>query len=53
MLIRTRNDSTARHLISPKLRAPSLPAQQGEVAVVTAVLHTMTRTAKSVSIRDT
>jgi len=40
-----------KHLIGPKLRARSLPAQQGEVAIAVAVLNTMIRTAKPVSIR--
>jgi hypothetical protein len=40
-----------KHLIGPKLRARSLPAQKGEVAIAIAVLNTMTRTAKPVSIR--
>lgn len=40
-----------KHLIGPKLRARSLPAQKGEVAIVVAMLNAMIRTAKSVSIR--
>ena len=40
-----------KHLIGPKLRARSLPAQRGEVAIAVAVLNTMTRTAKPVSVR--
>ena len=40
-----------KHLIGPKLRARSLPAQQGEVAIAVAALNTMTRTAKPVSVR--
>ncbi len=39
------------HLISPKLCARSLPAQKGEVAIAVAVLNTMIRTAKPVSVR--
>ena len=30
-----------KHLIGPKLRSRSLPAQQGEVAIAVAVLNTM------------
>ena len=40
-----------KHLIGPKLRARSLPAQQGEVAIAVAVLNTMIRMAKPVSVR--
>ena len=40
-----------KHLIGPKLRARSLPAQEGEVAIAVAMLNTMTRTAKPVSVR--
>lgn len=40
-----------KHLIGPKLRARSLPAQNGEVAIAIAVLNTMFRTAKPVSVR--
>ena len=40
-----------KHLIAPKLRARSLPAQKGEVAIGVAVLNTMIRTAKPVSVR--
>ncbi len=40
-----------KHLIGPKLRARSLPAQKGEVAIAVAVLDTMVRTAKPVSVR--
>ena len=40
-----------QHLISPKLRACSLPAQQGEVAIGVAVLTTIIRTAKPASVR--
>jgi len=35
----------------PKLRARSLPAQQGEVAIAVAALNTMIRTAKTASVR--
>ena len=42
-----------KHLIGPKLRARSLPAQQGEAAIAVAVLNTMIRTAKPVSVRVT
>jgi len=40
-----------KHLIGPKLRARSLPAQRGEVAIAVAVLNTMIRTAKPISVR--
>lgn len=40
-----------KHLIGPKLRARSLPAQQGEVAIAVAALNTMIRTAKPVAVR--
>ncbi len=40
-----------KHLIGPKLRARSLPAQRGEVAIAVAVLNKMIRTAKPVSVR--
>lgn len=40
-----------KHLIGPKLRARSLPSQQGEVAIAVAVLNTMIRTAKPISVR--
>ncbi len=40
-----------KHLIGPKLRARSLPAQRGEVAIAVAVLNRMIRTAKPVSIQ--
>jgi len=43
--------SRYKHLIGPKLRARSLPAQKGEVAIAVAVLNTMIRTAKPVSVR--
>jgi hypothetical protein len=38
-------------LIGPKLRARSLPAQQGEAAVAAEVLNRMIHAAKPVSIR--
>ena len=40
-----------KHLIGPKPRAQCLPAQQGGVAIAVAVLNTMIRTAKPVSVR--
>lgn len=40
-----------KHLIGPKLRARSLPAQKGEAAIAVAALNTMIRTAKPVSVR--
>ena len=40
-----------KYLIGPKLRARSLPAQRGEVAIAAAVLNKMIRTAKPNSIR--
>lgn len=40
-----------KHLIGPKLRARSLPAQRGEVAIAVAVLNTMIRTAEPVSVQ--
>ena len=40
-----------KHLIGPKLRARSLPAQKGEAAIAVAVLNTMIRTTKPVSVR--
>jgi len=40
-----------KHLIGPKLRARSLTAQRGEVAIAVAVLNRMIRTAKPVSVR--
>ena len=43
--------SRYKHLIGPKLRARSLLAQEGEVAIAVAVLNTMIRTAKPVSVR--
>jgi len=42
-----------KHLIGPKLRARSLPAQQGEIAIAVAMLNTMIRTAKPVPVRVT
>ena len=38
-------------IIGPKLRARSLPAQQGEIALAVAVLNRMIRTAKPISVR--
>jgi hypothetical protein len=40
-------------IIGPKLRARILPAQQGETAIVAAVLNHMIRVAKPASIRAT
>ena len=40
-----------KHLIGPKLRARSLPAQKGKAAIAVAVLNTMIRTTKPVSVR--
>lgn len=40
-----------KHLIGPKLRARSLPGQQGEVAIAVSVLNRMIRTGKPVSVR--
>ena len=40
-----------KHLIGPKLRARSRPAQHGEVALAVQVLNRMIREAKSVSVR--
>ena len=40
-----------KHLIGPKLRARSRPAQHGEVALAIQVLNRMIRTAKPVSVR--
>lgn len=42
-----------KHLIGPKLRARTLPGQQGEAALAIAVLNSMIRTAKPVSVRRT
>jgi hypothetical protein len=44
--------SRYKHLIGPKLRARSLPAQWGEAAIAIAVLNRMIRTAKPVSVRS-
>src|ERR671933_1164228 len=38
-------------IIGPKLRARSLPAQQGEAAIAVAVLNRMIRVAKPISVR--
>jgi hypothetical protein len=40
-----------RALIGPKLRARSLPAQQGEAAIAVRVLNRMIRVAKPISVR--
>ena len=40
-----------KHLIGPKLRARTLPGQQGEVAIAVNVLNRMVRTGKPVSVR--
>ena len=40
-----------KHLIGPRLRARSLPTQRGEAAIAVAVLNTMIRTTKPVSVR--
>ncbi len=40
-----------KHLISPKLHARDLLAQQGDVAIAVAVLITMIRTAMPVFVR--
>jgi len=40
-----------KHLIGPKLRARSLPAQRGEVAIAVAAPNQMIPTAKPVSVR--
>jgi len=40
-----------KHLIGPKLRPRSLPAQRGEVAIAVAALNTMIRTVKPISVR--
>ena len=42
-----------KHLIGPKLRARTLPGQQGEVAMAVAVLNRMIRTAKPSTVRRT
>jgi hypothetical protein len=38
-------------IIGPKLRARSLPAQQGEAAIAVGVLNRMIRTARPISVR--
>ena len=38
-------------IIGPKLRARSLPAQQGEAAIAVEVLNRMIRAAKPISVR--
>jgi hypothetical protein len=43
--------SRYKHLTGPKLRVRSLPAQRGEAAIAVALLNTMIRTAKPVSLR--
>ncbi len=40
-----------KHLIGRKLRARSLPAQKGEVAIAVAALNQIIRTAKPISVR--
>ena len=40
-----------KHLIGPKLRARTLPAQQSEAALAVAMLNRMIRTAKPISLR--
>jgi len=40
-----------KHLIGPKLHAPTRPGQSGEVALAVQVLNRMIRTAKPVSVR--
>jgi len=42
-----------KHLIGPKLRARTLPGQQGEAALAVAVLNRMIKTAKPVTVRRT
>ncbi len=42
-----------KHLIGPKLRARTLPGQQGEAALAVAALNRMIRIAKPVSVRRT
>jgi hypothetical protein len=44
---------SGKAIIGPKLRARILPAQQGETAIVAAVLNHMIRVAKPASIRAT
>ncbi len=43
--------SRYKHLIGPKLRARTLPGQQGEAAIAVAMLNRMIQTAKPVSMR--
>ena len=38
-------------VIGPRLRARSVPAQQGEIAIGVAVLNRMIRVAKPISVR--
>ena len=45
--------SRTRHLIGPKLRARTLPGQQGEAAPALTVLNRMIKTAKPASVRQT
>jgi len=40
-----------KHLVGPKLRARSLPGQQGEAAIAVEVLNRMIRTTKPVTVR--
>jgi hypothetical protein len=40
-----------KHLIGPKLRARSLPGQQGEAAIAFATLNKMIRVAKPMTVR--
>ena len=40
-----------KHLIGPKLRARTLPGQQGKVAIAVNVLNRMIRTGKPATIR--
>ena len=40
-----------KHFIGPKLRARSLPAQQGEAAIAVAALNRMIQAAKPISVR--
>ena len=42
-----------KHLIGPKLRARTLPGQQGEAALAVAVLNRMIKGAKPVTVRRT
>ena len=48
-----RGNAIGRHkaIIGPKLRARSLPAQQGEAAMAAEVLNRMIRAAKPISVR--